>query len=82
MDGAINCYGLGVELLAEAFHGIVFGLVQEDCRFSAASFMVWMYCELSESPVFAYLWRQRYATFASERAERTCHVDYLGGGKI
>ena len=55
VKGAVNCNGLSVELLAEAFHGMVFGLVQEDCRFFAASFMVWMYCELPESPVSAYL---------------------------
>ena len=46
--GAVYCDGL-----AEAFHGIVFGLVQENRRFFAASFMVWMYRELPEAPVSA-----------------------------
>ena len=55
VEGAVDCNGLSVEVLAEAFHGIVFGLVEEDGRFFAASFMVWMYFELPDSPVSAYL---------------------------
>ena len=73
VEGAISCYFLGAVLLADAIHCIVFCLVQEDCRFFAASFMVWMYRELPESPVLAYLCWLRNACFATECAERACH---------
>ena len=74
--------GLSVVVLAEAIHGIVFGLVEENGRFCAASFMVWMYCELPDSPVSNYFRRQREAASASERAKRTCHVVSFGGEMV
>ena len=50
---AVDRHDLVFAATAEAFHSVVLGLVEENGRFCAAPFMVWMYCELPDSPISA-----------------------------
>ena len=48
---AVDRHDLAFAATAEAFHSVLFGLVEENGRFCAAPYMVWMNCELPDPPI-------------------------------
>ena len=51
MAQAVNCHWFACAAVLEAFHCVVSGLVEENGRFCAAPYMVWMNCELPDPPI-------------------------------